>query len=67
MLREAKSQSILEQDEKLSRKIAIYLSHKYTAKTLNEIADFYGNIRRYTGKPIVPKVRAKKKRKSTIK
>lgn len=31
-------------DEKLSRKIAIYLSRKYTAKTLNEIANFYGNI-----------------------
>jgi len=31
-------------DNKLSRKIAIYLSRKYTAKTLDEIASFYGNI-----------------------
>lgn len=31
-------------DKRCSRKIAIYLSRKYTAKTLNEIADFYGNI-----------------------
>ncbi|MBT9145934.1 MAG: Chromosomal replication initiator protein DnaA [candidate division WS2 bacterium] len=31
-------------DEGFSRKIAIYLSRKYTAKTLNEIASFYGNI-----------------------
>ena len=32
------------QDKKLSRKIAIYLSRKYTGKTLDEIASFYGSI-----------------------
>jgi REP element-mobilizing transposase RayT len=31
-------------DKSYSRKIAIYLSRKYTAKTLNEIANFYGGI-----------------------
>lgn len=32
-------------DKRLSRKLAIYLSRKYTGKTLNEIANFYGKIR----------------------
>ena len=39
----AKVKEILK-DEGSSRKIAIYLSRKYTTKTLNEIASYYGNI-----------------------
>ncbi len=35
-------------DKRFRRSIAIYLSRKYTQKTLNEIADFYGGIK-YTG------------------
>lgn len=35
-------------DHRLRRSIAIYLSRKYTQKTLNEIAEFYGGIK-YTG------------------
>lgn len=32
-------------NNKLQRKLAIYLSRKYTQKTLNEIATFYGKIK----------------------
>ena len=32
-------------NDKLQRKLAIYLSRKYTQKTLNEIAIFYGKIK----------------------
>ena len=34
--------------KRLQRKVAIYLSRKYTQKTLREIADFYGELK-YTG------------------
>ena len=35
-------------DKRLIRNVSIYLSRKYTQKTLNEIASFYGKIQ-YTG------------------
>lgn len=35
-------------DKRLQRKVSIYLSRKYTQKTLNQIAEFYGKIT-YTG------------------
>lgn len=35
-------------DKRLMRSLSIYLSRKYTQRTLNEIANFYGRIK-YTG------------------
>ena len=35
----------VESNKRLQRKIAIYLSRKYTQKTLKEIAEFYGKVR----------------------
>lgn len=35
----------VESNKRLQRKIAIYLSRKYTQKTLKEIAEFYGKIK----------------------
>lgn len=32
-------------DKRLERKLSIYLSRKYTQKTLNQIAEFYGRIK----------------------
>jgi len=38
----------LNNDKRLGRAVSVYLSRKYTQKTLNEIAVFYGNIK-YSG------------------
>lgn len=38
----------IKDDRRLTRTVSIYLSRKYTQKTLNEIAAFYGKIQ-YTG------------------
>lgn len=38
------AEKYLKNNRKLKRKLGLYLSRKYTQKTLNEIAGFYGNI-----------------------
>lgn len=42
------AESVARSDKRLARSLAIYLCRKYTGKSLNEIAEFYGGIK-YTG------------------